>query len=192
MAKRQELGNKYYFLGFFAIIVMHILLISRLTFLPYPELFIYPYLTNIGLTPYAQIFDQHFPGLMFFPINLGTLGIVQPGNALLLHVGIIVLIHLLLIFSTFKLFKSLKASFLTSFIFLLWQPFLEGNTLWIDSFLPLLLIPSFYFLVKSEKNYKNILLSGILLGAALVMKQVVLPLIAVLFIFLLVNRESKR
>jgi len=185
MVKEIKLNNKYYLVGIFALVVTHLVLISRLTFLPYPELFVYPYLTNIGLVPYAQIFDQHFPGLMFFPVNLGTLGIVQPQSALVLHMGIIAFTHILLFYITYKLFKSFKAAFL------LWQPFLEGNMLWIDSFLPLLLLPSYYFLAKPKSDYKSILLTGFFLGMALVLKQVILPLIVINFLLFVIKREFK-
>ena len=191
MVKEIKLNNKYYLVGIFALVVTHLVLISRLTFLPYPELFVYPYLTNIGLVPYAQIFDQHFPGLMFFPVNLGTLGIVQPQSALVLHMGIIAFTHILLFYITYKLFKSFKAAFLVSFMFLLWQPFLEGNMLWIDSFLPLLLLPSYYFLAKPKSDYKSILLTGFFLGMALVLKQVILPLIVINFLLFVIKREFK-
>ncbi len=56
------------------IILIHIFITFKLIFFPYPELFIYPYLTNHGLLPYKQILDQHFPGLMFLPINFNNLG----------------------------------------------------------------------------------------------------------------------
>ena len=56
------------------ILITHVFILTKLVFFPYPELFIYPYLTNHGLKPYSQILDQHFPGLMFLPINFDNLG----------------------------------------------------------------------------------------------------------------------
>lgn len=153
------------------IILTHFFVISRLVFFPYPELFIYPYLTNLGLVPYKQILDQHFPGLMFLPINLANLGVNTPETAIILHLAIIGVIHLML----FKITKN----YLANLIFLLWQPYFEGNMLWIDSFMPIFLLPA-YFCTKNKKYF----LSAIFLGLALVLKQVVLPLILLLAIYI--------
>src|SRR3990167_11274587 len=90
----------------FLIIITHIFLLSKLVFFPYPELFVYSYLTKQGLIPYKQIFDQHFPGIMFFPVNLATLGIDTPQEAQILHLGIVILTQVILFVIGRKLFKS--------------------------------------------------------------------------------------
>src|SRR3989344_6612512 len=89
-----------------AIIFGHIFILSKLIFFPYPELFIYPYLTNHGLKPYSQILDQHFPGLMFLPINFDNLGMNTPETAKIWTVFIILIIHLMIFFLGSKIFKS--------------------------------------------------------------------------------------
>src|SRR3989338_3479932 len=71
-------GRKIIYLFLGLILLTHILILSKLIYFPYPELFIYPYLTNHGLKPYSQIIDQHFPGLMFLPLNLDNLGMTTP------------------------------------------------------------------------------------------------------------------
>jgi len=174
------------------IILIHLVLLSRLVFFPYPELFIYSYLTSEGLLPYKQILDQHFPGLMFFPINLHTLGMITPQIARYWHLGLVALTHALLFIVGKKMFKSGKWALLVNFLFLLWQPFFEGYVLWIDSFLPLLLLPAFYFIYKwlTSGKLKHIFLSGFFLGLALLFKQVMVPLI--IFIFILVAFYSKK
>lgn len=174
------------------IILIHLLLLSRLVFFPYPELFIYPYLTSEGLLPYQQILDQHFPGLMFFPINLHTLGMVSPQIARYWHFGLVALTHVMLFFVGKKIFKSEKWALLANLLFLLWQPFFEGYVLWIDSFLPLFLLPAFYFINTwlTSGKLKHIFLSGFFLGLALLFKQIMLPLI--IFVFILVAFYSKK
>lgn len=167
-----------------SLISAHLFLVSRLIFFPYPELFIYPYLTNIGLTPYSQIFDQHFPGLMFLPINLGTLGFDTVSEMMILHLSIIAITHILIFITVKQVTKSEKTAFLANLFYFLWQPYLEGNTLWIDSFIPLLFLPASLFFYN--KKYS---LSGLFLGFALVMKQVVVPLGAVLGLYLLVTKQ---
>src|SRR5689334_6091028 len=121
------------------IIVVHVFVLYNLIFFPYPEFFVYPYLTNNGLVPYKQIFDQHFPGLMFLPINFNNLGLLTPEIARVWAAAIIIIVHGLLFFVTSRIVKNPIKALVANLFFLMWQPFLEGWVLWIDSFLPLFL-----------------------------------------------------
>lgn len=166
------------------IILFHLLLVSRLNFFPYPELFIYPYLTNIGMTPYSEILDQHFPGLMFLPINLGTLGINSPQSMFILHLFIIAITHVLIFFASRKLIG--KDTLYANIFYLLWNPYLEGNVLWIDSFIPIFTISSYLALSKSKTK-----LGGFLLGVGMLLKQIIIPLAGLVFIYYLIKKEFK-
>ena len=94
----------YLILG--AILLTHIFIFTKLIYFPYPELFIYPYLTNHGLKPYGQILDQHFPGLMFFPINLDNLGMNTPEGAKFWSISIVIIIHLMIFLIGSEIFKN--------------------------------------------------------------------------------------
>lgn len=168
-------------------ILLHVFILSKLIFFPYPELFIYPYLTNNGLKPYSQILDQHFPGMMFLPINFDNLGMTTPETARIWLITVVILTHLLLFFISREIFKSNKKALLVNFLYLIWQPFFEGWVLWIDSFLPLFLLPAFYFLYK-RYNFAT----GLFLGIAVVFKQVVIPLTFLIFIYILWDRRKIR
>ncbi len=168
---------QYFLLGL--IILAHAFLFTKLIYFPYPELFIYPYLTNHGLKPYSQILDQHFPGLMFLPINLDNLGMNTAESARRWSIGIIIFIHILLYLISYKILKSRSKALLVNCLFLLWNPFFEGWVLWIDSFLPLLLLPAFYFLYK-----KKLFVCGLLLGLGIVFKQTIIPLSLIIFVYL--------
>jgi len=167
------------------IICLHLYLLKHLVFFPYPELFIYPYLTNQGLLPYKQIFDQHFPGLMFFPINLGTLGMNTPIDARYWQFGIIVFTHIMLYVSAKKINRSEKWALFVNLIYFIWQPYLEGYVLWIDVFVVPILLLAFYLLTK-----KSLFLSGLFLGVALLFKQVTIPLIGLVFLYLFFTSEG--
>lgn len=174
------------------IVLIHILLLSRLIFFPYPELFIYPYLTKIGLIPYKQIFDQHFPGIMFFPVNLATLGIDSPQEMRMLQYLMIALSHIFLYFISKNLFRSEKKAIYVNIIFLICQPFFEGNVLWIESFATPLVLGSFYLLIMflERKQGHYLFLSGMVLGVSLLFKQVTLPLIifSVIYVYFGFNK----
>lgn len=180
----------FWIIGLLVIIGVHLFILSRLIFFPYPELFVYSYLTDQGLLPYKQIFDQHFPGLMFFPINLHTLGMTTPAAARIWHYALVSATHVILFLVANKLFKSKKLALFTNFLYLMWQPFFEGYVLWIDSFVPIFLLSSFYFLHKPSERSKHLFGSGLMLGLALLFKQVTAPLIA--FLGLLMWWETKK
>lgn len=179
------LQNKTVKVFLFFIISVHLFLLTKLIFFPFPELFIYPYLTNHGLKPYSQILDQHFPGLMFLPINLDNLGMNDENIARLWLMGIVFVTHLLLFIISKLFLKSSKKALVVSFLYLIWQPFFEGWVLWIDTFLPILLLPAFYFLHKSK-----LFLTGLLIGLSIVFKQVLLPLAGLIFIYIFWEKRN--
>jgi len=170
---------KYPFLILCTVIFVHVFILTKLIYFPYPELFIYPYLTNHGLKPYSQILDQHFPGLMFLPINLNNLGMNNEIIARFWSIGVIVLIHILLFFIASKILGSKRKALLVNLLYLIWQPFFEGWVLWIDSFLPIMLLPAFYSFYK-----RKILLTGLLLGLGIVFKQTLIPLAGMVLLYL--------
>lgn len=169
------------------ILIIHAFILTRLIFFPYPELFIYPYLTNHGLKPYSQILDQHFPGLMFFPINFNNLGMTTPEVARVWLISTVILTQLLLFFVAKQLLKDDKKALFVNLLYLVWQPFFEGWVLWIDNFLPLILLPSFYALYK-----RKIFITGLLLGIAVVFKQTILPLAFITFIYIFWESKNFR
>ncbi|MBU1032093.1 hypothetical protein KKE03_04220 [Patescibacteria group bacterium] len=161
------------------IISFHALILTKLIFFPYPELFIYPYLTNHDLKPYGQILDQHFPGLMFLPINLNNLGMTTPEIARIWSIFLALITQVMLFFVSRGILKSKTKALLVNILYLIWQPFFEGWVLWIDSFLPLVLLPAFYALYK-----RKIFITGLLLGIGIVFKQVLIPLSFFVLIYL--------
>lgn len=132
-------------------------------FWPYPELFIYPYLANLGWLPYRQIIDHHSPGLVFFPLNLASGGLTTPA-AMQVALLLIVLVQAVLIY-------RISCSKLVVTWYVIWQSFFGGNYLWYDSFLGLFVLPA--YLAWRARRW---LVAGLLLGSAVVVKQSILPL----------------
>ncbi len=181
--------KKYWVVSLSAFIGMHLILLSKITFFPYPELFVYSYLTKSGLIPYKQIFDQHFPGLVFFSINLATAGIDTVFEYRVLQLIVVAITQVILFFIAKKLFKSNFYALTSNFLYLVWQPFFEGNVLWIDSFVPPLLLGAFYC-IYVQKSKKVLFVGGLLLGISLLLKQVAGPLIAVIGLYLIWRDKS--
>ena len=176
MLKMNKLKKNLPYLFLCLILLVHLSILAKLIFFPYPELFIYPYLTNQGLLPYSQILDQHFPGLMFLPINFDNLGMTNEVIARWWLIAIVIITHLFLFFISKNILKNGFKALLVNLLYLIWQPFFEGWVLWIDNFLPLFLLPAFYMLLK-----RKFFLVGLLLGFGVVFKQTIIPL--ALFVF---------
>lgn len=189
--------SKLSLLGLAFIILIHSLVLTKLIYFPYPELFIYPYLTNSGLKPYQQILDQHFPGLLFLPVNFDNLGLTTPETARGWSIGIIIINQILLFVIGKKLLGSPARALMVNFLYLIWQPFFEGWVLWIDSFLPLLLLPAFYLLLgekgdkgnTEDKGDRGIFWAGIFLGLGIVFKQVLIPLVGFVAVYIVLNEK---
>lgn len=169
--------NKLALLLLLIIILIHAIVLTKLIYFPFPELFIYPYLTNHGLKPYSQIMDQHFPGLMFLPLNFDNLGMTTPEIARIWSIAVVIIVQLMLFIFGNQILKSKWKALSANMLYLIWQPFFEGWILWIDNFLPIILLPAFYTLYK-----KKIFLTGLLIGIGIVFKQVLIPL-SVLVLF---------
>lgn len=140
--------------------------------------------------------DQHFPGLMFLPVNLNNLGMTTAMAARFWSMGIVVTIHLLIFLILRRLFGNNEKVLFGNVLFLMWQPFYEGWVLWIDNFLPIFLLLSFYLFLNLEKTKKPTLLlfvNGLTLGLAIIFKQTVIPLIGLLVIYLYwLHRDIKK
>ncbi len=190
----RKIISKYSLIFLVIILLLHSVILSKLIFFPYPEFFIYPYLTNQGLVPYQQIFDQHFPGLMFLPVNFDNLGMTTAEISRRWLIVVVLLTQLLIFFVTKKITKSSNQALVASFLYLIWQPFLEGWTFWIDSIAPLFLLPAFYlsYLYLTKKRLTDIFWSGFFLSIAVMFKQVFIPLYILLGLLILFKERSFR
>lgn len=174
------------------LIAIHVFLLMQLIFFPYPELFIYSYLTNKGLLPYKEIIDQHFPGLMFLPVNLKTLGIDTIPEMRLLHLSLTVVTDIIFLVLSNKIFKR-KIYVVSSLImYLFWQIYLEGHVLWIESFMtPLILLASFFIVRYMDENkVTHLYKSAFIFGILILFKQTIMPLIFFLFVYLLIKKTA--
>lgn len=155
----------------FLVVIVHLAVLWTLEFFLYPELVIYPYLTTSGFLPYKNILDQHFPGLMFFPLNFYTLGFRDPIAFKVLLLAIVAT-QAYLIYTLAKKIGNIVVARLSVLAYMIWQPFFEGNQLWLDIFLPLFTLPAFWFFLNNKW-----FLTGLFLGLGIVFKQTQVPLV---------------
>lgn len=175
-----------------SIIILHSLLLLKLSFFPYPELFVYPYLAENGFLPYKQIFDQHLPSVLMFPFNLYDLGLRSAFAGRMFLAGLVALSHLFLFLLAIRIFKSKKKAVLLNLFYFLVQPLFDGNVLWLDSFLVPILLASFYFCLRflEERKARDLILTGFLLGISLFIKQVMLLLFIGVVVYLLFKTKD--
>ena len=175
---------------FLILISIHLFLLLQLSFFPYPELFIYSYLTDNGLLPYKQIIDQHFPGVMFLPINLYSLGIDTLQEMRLVYFALIISSDLIFTKILKKIFNKHTFVLLGLLLYIFWQIYFEGHVLWIESFITPLILLAFGFLLNFFENrrIRNLYFAALSVGIALVFKQTVLPLAGLVFLYLFFKR----
>ena len=171
---------------------IHIYILLQLIFFLYPELLVYSFLTDKGLLPYKEIIDQHFPGLMFLPVNLKTLGIDTVKEMRLLHLGLTVFSDILFVKLSGKLLKRKILVIISLIFYIFWQIYLEGHVLWIESFVTPLILMAFIYLYKfmRRRNASDIYMSALIFGIAFVFKQTLAPLIFLVFLYLLIDRTG--
>jgi hypothetical protein len=157
----------------------HLLWLSVLEFFPSTEFFVYPYLKSLSWIPYSQIVDHHFPGLLLGPITFANLGFVTPESFKSL-VLLVVLLQSVLIY------KITKSKF-TVLLYAIWQPFFGGNILWYDLFQSLFTLLGYFFLKRERFT-----LMGLSLGAGLIWKQSLFPLVLIIGLQLLLKRNFKK
>lgn len=179
---------------FLAILALHLFILTKITFFPNSELFIYPYLTNQGLLPYKQILDQHFPGLLFLPINFDNLGMTTPTAALVWQLGAVAITQYLIYILAKRVIKSPGYILLPNVLYLIWQPFFEGFIQWLDIFLPIFLLSAALLVLKYfDKPKKELYIeaAGFVLGLGIIFKQVLVPVVALILLYLLLKRGIK-
>lgn len=140
----------------------HLIVLAKAKFVAYSEFFIFPYLRSIGMIPYSQIIDQHFPALFFFPLA---------SESFLRIVWIVVIM-----WQSYWVYKLSQSKLFAVTSFMLWQIFLSGNKLWLETFLPVFILPAIF-----TTGLGYMFIAGILIGLAILFKQTVAILGLVIF-----------
>jgi dolichyl-phosphate-mannose-protein mannosyltransferase len=154
-------------------------------------------LVNLGPANFynPEIWTNYTPGYFYILLVLGWIKKAFVLNGLLLTQLFKLIPNLSDIVTAFLIYKiiekkSLKGAFL-AFIFYVFNPALIFNSsIWgqVDSFLALLMLAAFYFLI--EKN--NIVASALIYGCAFLVKPQALFLFPILFVWLIKKYNFKK
>lgn len=154
-------------------LLIHMTILSRLTFTAWPEMLSYPYLFSNGFTVYKDFIMPYPPGLVAFLAGIFNVFGFTPEVLKVTTWGLILSADLL-IYAIFKrTTKSGLAALLFLGVYILLQSFLEGNMLWFDFATVIPLLAAFYFSLKwLEESYaKNLFWVGFFLALAALVKQ---------------------
>jgi hypothetical protein len=149
------------------------------------EFWLYPYLISKGLTPYKDLIDQHFPGVLFGPVSFTTFRIDTMQEAILAELIFLCLLGLISYAWFVKHNQEYHAAFL-SILFVCGYYLLDGNHLWIEQWSLILLITSLHLV---NRNGKSNYLGGFLLAFAVINRPFVIGWS--ILIFLLSKDKTK-
>lgn len=164
---------------------LQLFFLVNLQFTAWPEMLSYSYLRNNGFLIYKDMIHPYPPILTmglsvlykFLGYHIWVLQSVAWGLALLSSIGVWFIARYLTKNETIALFVL--------FVYVLLQPFLDGNMLWFDTVIVLPILFGLYFLIKN-----NLLLAGLFLSLATLTKQTVgLYLLFVIF-YLLFSKKA--
>lgn len=193
--------NKLYYYRFslsatflIIIIVLQIFSLFRSDYFVYPEIFIYPYLTKLGMIPYKEIVDQHFPGLFFLPINFLSIGMDTIQNVRMFHIFLIICDQLIIFYLVFKKSKKFTAALLSSFLYLVFYIIFDGNIFWIENIITTLFLLNVLFIYQFERTNKpyNLIFAGFFIGSSILMKQTSIFLFGLTFSYLILSKASRK
>ncbi|KKS65383.1 MAG: hypothetical protein UV33_C0004G0011 [Candidatus Daviesbacteria bacterium GW2011_GWA1_42_6] len=137
------------------LLLVHLVILSRLTFTAWPEMLFYPYLFLNGFSFYKDFIMPYPPALPLFLSGIYSLFGVTP-EVLKITAWILILSTDILLFLI--LTKVLKSGFLALpflAIYILLQSFFDGNMLWFDFATTAPLLAALFFILKWLESGKT-------------------------------------
>ena len=179
---------KKIYLLILGLISVHILILSKLQFTAWPEMFSFPYVINNGFLIYKDFHHVYQPFLTFillgvykiFGFNLLTLKVFT--YFLIASIDLMIFLNLKKITNKNTNSNLLSILILALFVFL--QPIFDGNMLWFDVAVSLPILISVYFINS------NLFLSGFFIAISFLVKQQSVLLAFPIFIYLLVTKTK--
>ncbi len=170
-----------------AALIVHVFLLSGLRFTAWPEMLSYPYLRNNGYLLYKDMVHPYPPVLtMALSIVYKLFGYKL--IVLKIFTWLIILVNDILIFLIAKKLAKKNIFALASLsLYVVTQPFLEGNQLWFD----LAIVPSVLLGLLFLLN-KKYFLSGLSLGIAILTKQTAGLFLILWGLFILIKEKKLR
>lgn len=174
------------------ILLAHLVILVNTTFTLWPEMVVYPYLLNNGFVNYQDVVNPYPPLLPEFLSLFTKVFGYNPSNFQVLTWTIILVLDLLLFSLTYKIYKKLKAAFLSTVFFIIFSiPFLI-NGLWFDLIQTPFIVTSIYFfyLFQRSEKIKDLIFSSSFLICAVFIKQQAVWLLGFFFILIFLKHRQ--
>lgn len=157
----------------FVLLLIHIAILSRLTFTAWPEMLSYPYLMSHGFNLYKDFIMPYPPGLVAFLAGIFNVLGFTPEVLKAVSWGLILIADILIYAVLRKITKSGLTALLFLGAYIILQSFLEGDMLWFDFAIVVPLLAAFYFSLKwlESSKEKNLFWIGFFLALAVLVKQ---------------------
>lgn len=180
----------------FVLLAIHLFFLVSLRFTAWPEMFSYAYLKNNGFLLYKDIIHPYPPLLTIalsyiyriFGYDLLVLQVVS----WLMILGSSVLVFLI----NRRVTRSENIALLTLGVYVLLQPFLEGNMLWFDIAIVLPILAGAFFALrwsdKEDSKKLDIFLAGLFFGIASLIKQTAGIFWVAFFVFLIFRKAGRK
>jgi hypothetical protein len=180
MEMRKLLREKYLW-GAGGVTGVHIGLLVKLRFTVWPEMVMFPWLLDHGFELYRDLINPYWPGLTWLLWGWFKVWGFGFGQLKILTWLVILVTDGLVYGLTVRLSGKKWAGLVALAFFVFWQPVLEGNGLWHDIVLTLVLllalcVLSLKFKIQNSKlqfkvNNLKFWLAGMLLGVMVMVKQ---------------------
>ncbi|MBI4058747.1 hypothetical protein HY404_00750 [Candidatus Microgenomates bacterium] len=177
--------NKFWF-WIVILLGIHLFFLINLQFTAWPEMLAYPYLRESQFLIYKDMIHPYPPLLTmvlswFYYILGHELWVLK-----MLAWAVILTSDILIFLITKQLTHNNIVAILTLFIYILLQPFLDGNMLWFDlAIIPPILLGTLFILRG------NIFLAGLALSVAIFIKQTAIIFFILAFLYLIfIKRKS--
>ena len=168
-----------------AALVVHVFLLSGLRFTAWPEMLSYPYLRNNGYLLYKDMIHP-YPPILTMALSIVYKLFGYKLIVLKVFTWLTILANDILIFLVAKkLTKKNIFALISLSLYVVTQPFLEGNQLWFDlAIVPPVLLGMLFLL---NKKY---FLSGLSLGVAILIKQTAGLFLILWGLFILIKEKK--
>ncbi len=171
--KLEKFLDKHTVIIFVLLLLTHFIFLINTKFTLWPEMMVYPYLTNNGFDLYTDLINPYPPSFIFFLSQFSKLFNYSITSYQLLTWTIIIFIDLIIFLLTQKIFKKYYLSITSSIFFTFFSIPFGINQLWFDLIqTPLILFSAYnFYLFIKEKKLQNLDLSVLFALAAFFIKQ---------------------
>src|SRR3989344_6035859 len=159
---------------FILIIAIFLFLFFRSQHTAWPEVLVYPYLLNNGFLPYKDLVQPYTPGFLWFTQVVTQIFGYAPQVSQFTTLVLLLANSALVYFFSKSIWKTKHAGNMSTFFYLLWVFYFEGNGLWFELLITPLALSAFYFFYKfffTKNKTRFFILGSLALALAFIVKQ---------------------